>query len=90
MIIAMEQLTEEIIRGNVRNFLIDSSGIESFRDDEDFFASGVVNSLFAIELMTYIERSFGVKITLSDLDMDNFKTIENISTFINKKKQQNA
>jgi len=86
----MEQLTEEIIRGNVRNFLIDSSGIESFRDDEDFFASGVVNSLFAIELMTYIERSFGVKITLSDLDMDNFKTIENISTFINKKKQQNA
>lgn len=86
----MEYLTEIEIKGNVRNFLIDSSGIESISDDEDFFESGLVNSLFAIELMTYIERVFRVKITMSDLDMNNFRTIENISAFINKKKQQNA
>ena len=44
-----------------------------------------MNSLFTIDLVTFIEREFSVKITMDDLSMENFNTIDNIVTFVSSK-----
>jgi methoxymalonate biosynthesis acyl carrier protein len=55
-------------------------------DDHDFFASGFVNSLFALQLVTFVERTFGVTIESEDLDLDNFRTVNAIVGLVARKR----
>jgi acyl carrier protein len=59
---------------------------ESFDNDTEIFEEGIVNSLFAIQLMTFLEKEFAIKITMDDLDMDNYKSVNAIAKFVLNKK----
>lgn len=72
---------EEIIR----NYISDNTGSIDIRDEEDMFESGLVNSLFAIQLMTFLERTFDIKVTMDDLELDNFKSVAAASLFVRGK-----
>jgi methoxymalonate biosynthesis acyl carrier protein len=54
-------------------------------DNQDLFASGLVNSLFAMQLVLFIESEFMVKVENEDLDYENFKTIVAIVGFVERK-----
>lgn len=54
-------------------------------DDEDIFATGAVNSLFAMQLILFLEKEFNIRVENSDMDIENFKTINSISRFVAKK-----
>lgn len=54
-------------------------------DDEDIFALGFVNSLFAMQLVLFVEQEFGIAVDNEDLDIDNFRTINAIARFIEQK-----
>ncbi|HCF52021.1 MAG TPA: acyl carrier protein, partial [Bacillus sp. (in: Bacteria)] len=56
-----------------------------FNDDTEIFEEGLVNSLFAIQLMTFLEKEFAIKVTMDDLDMDNYKSVNSIGNFIRNK-----
>ena len=43
--------------------------------DRDLFSTGGLSSLFAMELVVYLEKSFGVVIMGTDLRLDNFRTV---------------
>lgn len=51
-------------------------------DDEDLFAGGYVNSLFAVQLVMWIERTFDLRLDSKDLDAGNFSTIDAIAAFV--------
>lgn len=44
--------------------------------DQDLFESGLVSSLFAMELISYLEKSYSVTIDGPDLRLDNFRTVD--------------
>jgi len=44
-------------------------------DDDDIFELGFVNSLFAMELVMFIERVFGLELPNEELTLDNFRTV---------------
>lgn len=75
------QSTKEIIR----NFILDSINIPNLSDDDDLFESGIVNSLFAVQLMTFLEKSFNIEVTMDDLSMDNFQSVNATSSFVERK-----
>jgi acyl carrier protein len=50
------------------------------------FASGLVNSLFAMTLVAYLESEFAITIESEDLDRDNFRTVDAISGFVARKR----
>lgn len=77
------ELPQEIIR----NYILENIHVPSLDDDFDIFEAGIVNSLFAIELMTFLEKSFAVKVTMDDLDMQNFKSVNAASQFVQRKKE---
>ena len=73
------------VKENIRNFILDSINISDLNDDDNLFESGMVNSLFAVQLMTYLEKTFNVEITMDDLDIENFQSINSTASFIIRK-----
>ncbi|TMR30961.1 acyl carrier protein [Actinomadura geliboluensis] len=50
----------------------------------DLFASGAVSSLFAMELVVFVEGEFGVTVEGADLALDNFRTLRSMSTLVTR------
>lgn len=47
--------------------------------DTDLFKGGYVNSLFALEVVMYLEKEFKIKIKNKDITENNFKTVAQIA-----------
>ncbi|MHB1392530.1 MAG: acyl carrier protein [Clostridia bacterium] len=77
------QLTgsEEIIS----DYIARNVNLAHINYDMRIFESGLVNSLFAIELMTFLENTFGIKIRIDDLDMENFQSVNLMALFVKSK-----
>ena len=58
----------------------------TLKEDEDIFATGYVNSMFAMELVLFVEKEFGIKVENEDLEFENFKSINAIAQMIERKK----
>jgi methoxymalonate biosynthesis acyl carrier protein len=50
--------------------------------DTDLFASGLVSSLFALELVVHVESEFGVTVEGAHLRLDNFRTVDAMTELI--------
>ena len=58
-------------------------------DDQDIFASGFVNSLFAMQLVLFIEKTFSITIENEDLDIDKFRSLNTIAQLVAQKQTAN-
>jgi methoxymalonate biosynthesis acyl carrier protein len=65
-----------------RSFIAQNAGGTELGDDDDIFAIGAVSSLFAVQLVMWIERTFGISVQAADLDIANFRTIGDTGRFI--------
>ena len=79
---------EKAIRETVRRFIVRSTSISKLDGDNNLFESGIVNSLFAVQLMTFIEKTFAIEVGMDDLDIDNFKSLNAATAFVLKKNGQ--
>ncbi len=70
----------------IRNFIIESCDLAQLADDCDIFETGMANSIFAIELISFIESESSVKVTTDDLDMTNFNSVNAIERFLERKR----
>jgi acyl carrier protein len=73
------------VQAAVRGFVTRSINFPDLADDDDLFESGLVNSLFAIQLMTFIEKTFGIEVDADDLDIKNFRSVSAATSFVLKK-----
>jgi len=74
------------ITQNTKEFLRRYIGEREIGLDEEIFSSGLVNSLFAIQLVLFLEKEFQIKVENKDLDLKNFRTINAIGEFVLHKK----
>lgn len=72
-------------RTQVREFLNRHFHNIELQDDQDIFALGLVNSLFAMQLVLFVEKVIGTPLTNEELDIDNFHTIKAIVQLIQRK-----
>lgn len=56
----------------------------SWEADQDIFATGAVSSLFAMQLVVFLEKTFGVSIGGADLRLDNFRTIATMLALVDR------
>lgn len=73
------------VKETLRGFVTRSINFPDLGDDDDLFESGLVNSLFAIQLMTFIEKTFAVEVDADDLDIQNFRSVSAATDFVLKK-----
>lgn len=50
--------------------------------DTDLFVTGGLDSLSFVELLFELEREYGLKVSLQDLELRNFQSIASIAGFI--------
>ena len=86
----MTTADEKSIREKIRAFILASIHVPGLADDDNLFESGIVNSLFAVQLMTFIEKTFAIEVGPDDLDIANFKSIEAAAGFVVRKQAQPA
>jgi methoxymalonate biosynthesis acyl carrier protein len=57
-----------------------------FSDQDNIFQIGIVNSLFAMKLLVYIENEFQITIDDSEVEIVNFSSIDNMMKLIERKR----
>jgi acyl carrier protein len=58
---------------------------QTLSPNADIFASGAVSSLFAMELVTFLEGTFAITIETEDLELDNFRTVGRMAELVARK-----
>ncbi|MBP3325576.1 MAG: acyl carrier protein [Coprococcus sp.] len=74
------------IKEKVKEFVTKYIQEDDLGYDVNFFEGGFVNSLFAMQLVMFIEREFEIQVDNSDLNITNFDTINHIVALIEGKK----
>ncbi|MEM7535284.1 MAG: phosphopantetheine-binding protein [Chloroflexota bacterium] len=72
------------MKTEIREFLSEHIPNHELQDSDDFFDMGLVNSLFAMQLVLFIEQEFDVEIEGDDLDFSNFRTINAIAGLVER------
>ena len=73
------------VRQRIREFIERHVRQRNFDDDVDIFALGFVNSMFAMQLVLFVEGDFGIKVEDEDLEIDNFKSVNAIGDLVERK-----
>ena len=76
--------TPDQVRQRVREYLRQSLSVE-VADDRDIFLAGFVNSLFAVQLVMFVEQDLGVPVDNEEMELDNFRSIDAIAAFVTRK-----
>jgi methoxymalonate biosynthesis acyl carrier protein len=74
-------LTAEDIRTNLLEF-IERQTKAPVTAELDLFGSGLVSSLFALQLVMQVESVFAVAVEAADLKLDNFRTVDAITELV--------
>ena len=78
------------LRENIRAFIKSHLAVfedeAEFTDSDNIFALGFVNSLFAMQLVNYVQQEFGIVVEDADIDIANFNSVDNIVRLIERKK----
>ena len=78
-------MADERIAMPVREFISHALQGRSVADDDDIFALGFANSLFAMQLVAFVEGEFRIEIDSDDLEIDNFRSVAAISGLVERK-----
>ena len=73
------------IKTKIKSFLSKFFGNHDLQPDEDIFALGFVNSMFAMQLVLFIEQEFQITVDNEDLEFENFRTINFIASLVERK-----
>lgn len=79
MSVSIDQPTD--VQAAILAFL-ESRTKSTWQTDRDLFGSGGLSSLFAMELVVYLERTFGIAIGGADLKLDNFRTVATMAGLV--------
>jgi acyl carrier protein len=87
--------TEEVKMTDVNKVKIKSFFSKFIREDElthdqDIFTMGLVNSLVAMQLVTFVEKEFDITVENEDVDVENFKSINAIADLVERKQTAQA
>lgn len=78
--VSMDEARDKII-----TFLSRYIRIQELPDDADIFELGFVNSLFAMQLVTWVEQEFDITVEDDDLELSNFNSVSAIVCFVQRK-----
>ena len=73
-----------MIEERIREFFVSKRKAAGLDFDTDLFKGGYIDSLFAFEMVVYLEEAFGVSIPDSEISEGNFRTIGAIAAMVRR------
>ena len=80
----MTDLKTQIRTFIATNFIVES--METLKDDDSLLQLQIVDSTGFLELIHFIEDSFGVKVADDEMVPENLETVDNIVHFVGRKR----
>lgn len=78
------QIETQILEFISANLLFSQDGFP-YPDDASFLQEGIVDSLGVMELVEFVQKSFGVKVDQQEVTADNFDSVAKLAAFIRSK-----
>jgi methoxymalonate biosynthesis acyl carrier protein len=69
-------LESQAVRRRIREFLLPHFRGHELRDDDDIFGLGYVNSLFAMQLVLFVEREFRISVRSAGLEFEQIRSVD--------------
>jgi len=67
----------------IENFLFGDG--QQLQDDTSFMESGIIDSTGILELITFLEEKYGIKIEDDELIPENLDNLQNVAGFVDRK-----
>lgn len=73
------------VKTRITDYLSRFFPVRELEGDDDIFALGFVNSMFAMQLVAFVEHDFSITVENEDLELDNFRTVNALTAFVTGK-----
>ena len=67
----------------IENFLFDED--DSLKEDTSFLESGIIDSTGILELVMFIEETYGISVEDDEIIPENLDSISNVVAYVNRK-----
>ena len=74
----------ENIKIKIREFIGKKNKKKTFEDSDDLFKLGFVDSLFALQLVMFVEKEFKIKVSNKEINEDNFRSVDAIAETVSR------
>jgi acyl carrier protein len=68
----------------LRRLILERLNIEVPGDAVDLIEQGVLDSLNVVDLLLHIEREWGIRVSVDDAQIDDFRTIASIARYVER------
>jgi acyl carrier protein len=80
-----DQDIKSAMRGFITDTFLPSADLESFTDTDSFMETGIVDSTGVLELLEFIEETFGIMVEDEEVVPANLDSLEKLAVFIQRK-----
>ncbi len=72
------------LKDQLRQFICDAAFMEEdeVNNQTPLFSGGIMDSLTLLELISFVEKQFAIKVSPSKVSLENFDTIDRIFAFV--------
>jgi acyl carrier protein len=81
------------IRTQIKKFIIDNfmfGNSNEIKDDTSFLGEGIIDSTGVLELVTFIEETFDLKVDDEELIPENLDSVDNLTGYLQRKGVQSV
>jgi acyl carrier protein len=82
------------IEASVRTFIVDNylyrEGVESVAGSDSFLALGLIDSMGILELIAFLEETFGIRMADEEMIPENLDSIERVTAYVARKTHDRA
>lgn len=77
------------LKSEIRNFILDNflygQDDGNLGDDVSFLSTGIIDSTGMLEVVSFVEESYGISVEDDELVPENLDSINNLSIYVQKK-----
>jgi len=78
------EIKAQIRKHVAHNLLFSDNGFE-YADDDSFLQEGIVDSVGVLDLVLFVEETFGVTVDDQEITPDNFDSVNKLASYIRSK-----
>ena len=83
-------MNSDKMKDSIRAFIMKRVNNRKFNDSDNIFKLGFVDSMFALQLVSFVETEFQIAVQDDDLEIENFNSVDAIQGFVRSKKDDSV
>ena len=76
----LQELAELLVR--IAKLFLEKMNLDIPSSDTDLFETAVLDSMAFVQLLVLLEEEFGIRVSLDEVELDHFRSIEAIATLV--------